>query len=250
MSEEENKQNETGDEPSMEDILASIRRILAEDEEEPKTDAAPEPKAEAKPEPEPEPRAEPEPKAEPEPRAEPEPEPEPKAEQEPEPKAEPEPEPEPEPKAEPEPEPEPRAEQEPEPEPKAEPEPEPEPRARPNPNPAPKAEAAPEPTPPSPDPDVLELTPAMMVDEDAILSSRVHRRSADVLGELARAILDRRDVSVSPRDTTLEGMVREMLKPILREWLDRNLPYLIERLVKKEIDLMVNRAERLDDWER
>ena len=42
------------------------------------------------------------------------------------------------------------------------------------------------------------------------------------------------------------GIVREMLKPILREWLDRNLPYLIERLVKKEIDLMVNRAERLD----
>ena len=46
---------------------------------------------------------------------------------------------------------------------------------------------------------------------------------------------------------TLEGIVREMLKPILREWLDRNLPYLIERLVRREIDLMVNRAERLED---
>jgi len=54
-------------------------------------------------------------------------------------------------------------------------------------------------------------------------------------------------ISRSSKDLTLEGMVREMLKPILREWLDRNLPYLIERLVKKEIDTMVNRAERLED---
>jgi hypothetical protein len=46
---------------------------------------------------------------------------------------------------------------------------------------------------------------------------------------------------------TIEGLVREMLRPLLKEWLDRNLPYLIERLVKKEIDLMVNRAERLED---
>ncbi|MBT4219911.1 MAG: DUF2497 domain-containing protein, partial [Rhodospirillaceae bacterium] len=40
-------------------------------------------------------------------------------------------------------------------------------------------------------------------------------------------------------------MVREMLRPLLREWLDRNLPYLIERLVKREIDKMVNRADTL-----
>jgi hypothetical protein len=52
---------------------------------------------------------------------------------------------------------------------------------------------------------------------------------------------------VGNRDLTLETMVRGMLRPLLREWLDRNLPYLIERLVKKEIDLMINRAERLDD---
>jgi uncharacterized protein len=71
--------------------------------------------------------------------------------------------------------------------------------------------------------------------------------SSDALAQLAKAILDRRDVAIGSRDVTLEGMVREMLRPMLKEWLDRNLPYLIERLVKKEIDLMVNRAERLED---
>jgi cell pole-organizing protein PopZ len=100
---------------------------------------------------------------------------------------------------------------------------------------------------PEPMADVLQLTPDMITTD--IMSEPTVRASTDVLAELARAILDRRDVSISrsSKDLTLEGMVREMLKPILREWLDRNLPYLIERLVKKEIDTMVNRAERLDD---
>ena len=94
---------------------------------------------------------------------------------------------------------------------------------------------------------MLELTPDMVASE--ILSQPTARASTDVLSELAAAILDRRDMVVdnSSRDMTLEGIVREMLKPVLREWLDRNLPYLIERLVKREIDLMVNRAERLED---
>ncbi len=95
--------------------------------------------------------------------------------------------------------------------------------------------------------DVLKLTPEMVSSE--VISGPTISASTDVLAELARAILDRRDVAIDDagRDMTLEGMVREMLKPLLREWLDRNLPYLIERLVKKEIDTMINRAEGLSD---
>ena len=58
---------------------------------------------------------------------------------------------------------------------------------------------------------------------------------------------NQRDIAVGTRDITLEGLTREILRPMLKEWLDRNLPYLIERLVKKEIDIMINRAERLED---
>ena len=97
------------------------------------------------------------------------------------------------------------------------------------------------------DEDVLLLSPDMRIDQRKLVSERVAEDSADVLSQLARAILDRRDIHVASRDVTLESMVREMLRPLLREWLDRNLPYLIERLVKKEIDLMINRAERLED---
>ena len=36
-------------------------------------------------------------------------------------------------------------------------------------------------------------------------------------------------------ETSLEGMVRDMLRPMLAQWLDANLPEMVERLVKAEI---------------
>ena len=183
-----------GVDPSMEDVLASIRRILSEEEEE--VQAA-----------------------------------EGVAGLEMDLSAEPETEPEPEPVPEPEPEPAPEPMTEPEPVAALEPEP-----------------AGPPPAPmPTPMADVLQLTPEMVTSE--IVSASTAHAATDILSELAKAILNRRDVAVDDAGQimTLEGMVREMLKPLLREWLDRNLPYLIERLVKKEIDTMINRAEGFSD---
>jgi cell pole-organizing protein PopZ len=44
---------------------------------------------------------------------------------------------------------------------------------------------------------------------------------------------------------TLEDIVRELLHPMLREWMDDNLPPMVERIVQKEIEKMARRA--LDD---
>ena len=145
------------------------------------------------------------------------------------------------------------AEPETEPEPEPVPEPDPEPAPEPMPEPEPVAALEPEPAAPPPAPmpapmaDVLQLTPEMVTSE--IVSASTAHAATDILSELAKAILNRRDVAVDDagQNMTLEGMVREMLKPLLREWLDRNLPYLIERLVKKEIDTMINWADGLSD---
>jgi len=101
--------------------------------------------------------------------------------------------------------------------------------------------------------DILELTQHMIARPppnigagETILSTGASTNSTDALQELAKALLSKRDIAIGNKDLTLEGLVREILRPLLREWLDQNLPYLIERLVKKEIDHMVNRAERLD----
>ena len=42
-------------------------------------------------------------------------------------------------------------------------------------------------------------------------------------------------------ETSLEGMVRDLLRPALAEWLDRNLPALVERLVADEIARIVGK---------
>lgn len=99
----------------------------------------------------------------------------------------------------------------------------------------------------SPSADVFDLTPTMKkAAEHLCVSDAAAENSTDVLAQLARAIIQQRDIGIGQQDVTLEGMVRAMLRPLLKEWLDRNLPYLIERLVKREIDLMVNRAEQLE----
>ena len=42
---------------------------------------------------------------------------------------------------------------------------------------------------------------------------------------------------------TLEEMVRELLRPHLKEWLDAHLPRLVERLVRDEINRLVRDAQ-------
>ena len=131
---------------------------------------------------------------------------------------------------------------------------EPEPIPEPAPAPAPVATPSPAPEPePTLNENILELTQQMIAQAppdigagESILSTAPSQDSTDALQELAKALLSKRDIAIGNRDMTLEGLIREIFRPLLREWLDQNLPYLIERLVKKEIDHMVNRAERLD----
>ena len=42
-------------------------------------------------------------------------------------------------------------------------------------------------------------------------------------------------------ETSLEGLVRELLRPALAEWLDKNLPAIVERMVAAEITRIVGK---------
>lgn len=42
-------------------------------------------------------------------------------------------------------------------------------------------------------------------------------------------------------ETSLEGLTRELLRPALTEWLDKNLPDLVERMVASEISRIVGK---------
>lgn len=72
----------------------------------------------------------------------------------------------------------------------------------------------------------------------AILSDDAANASRDRLAALSSMIVKGHTVS----DNTLEGLVREMLRPMLKDWLDQRLPVLVEHLVEKEIARITGRS--------
>jgi cell pole-organizing protein PopZ len=78
--------------------------------------------------------------------------------------------------------------------------------------------AAPAVTPPA--------TPAL-----SLLSQRTAEATRGPLDALSRMVVK---PEVAGSDT-LEGMVREMIRPMLRDWLDASLPQMVESMVAREI---------------
>ena len=102
--------------------------------------------------------------------------------------------------------------------------------------PAPPAEAAP----PSSQPNVVWLQPERETasaetsepdenqDEEPLLSAETNQAVVTSFDALS-ATMALRSVEIA------EGMVRDLLRPMLKTWLDENLPSLVERLVRAEI---------------
>ncbi|MFG1462916.1 DUF2497 domain-containing protein [Xanthobacter sp. DSM 24535] len=51
------------------------------------------------------------------------------------------------------------------------------------------------------------------------------------------------DMALPSHERTVEDLVKEILRPMLKEWLDANLPAIVERLVRAEIE-RVSRTAR------
>ena len=75
------------------------------------------------------------------------------------------------------------------------------------------------------------------VEQTALVSLATGEQVARSFGELAEAI----DGS---QRRSLDEMAEEMLRPMLREWLDDNLPTLVERLVREEIERVARGPRR------
>ena len=70
--------------------------------------------------------------------------------------------------------------------------------------------------------------------------SLTNDRAADAMRQSLAALAMLSDPPAKPQivrsgETSLEGLVRELLRPMLAEWLDTNLPDIVERQVKAEI---------------
>jgi len=101
---------------------------------------------------------------------------------------------------------------------------------------APRARAATAPAPDTHSPavpasDASEPAPAVMSDDSA-------RAARDSLVNLSKLLVNPDDGQTN----TLEGLVREMLRPMLKDWLDAHLPHIVEAMVKREIDRITGRV--------
>jgi len=95
---------------------------------------------------------------------------------------------------------------------------------------------------------VLDLTESVALDESAdsieapLLNEAVRVSMQDNFAALAMLS----EPGASPQivrsgETSLEGLARELLRPALAQWLDANLPPLVERMVAAEIARIVGK---------
>jgi hypothetical protein len=72
-----------------------------------------------------------------------------------------------------------------------------------------------------------------------LLSDETDHSVAAAFGKLASTLLARDGTT-----RTLEELVQEMLRPMLKAWLDQNLPAVVEELVRQEIERVSRRGGR------
>jgi len=66
---------------------------------------------------------------------------------------------------------------------------------------------------------------------------------ANTIGSLMRSISTERAVAVRPGGLTIEDIVREEIKPVLKAWFDTHLPSLVERIVRAEVGRVIDRTQ-------
>ena len=98
--------------------------------------------------------------------------------------------------------------------------------------------------------EVFILDTAMMVTDSAtdtavdsapIASSETAAAASQSMGALKKALSERQAQVYKAQAVSLEEIVREEVRPMLKGWLDAHLPSIVERLVRTEIERVVAR---------
>lgn len=96
---------------------------------------------------------------------------------------------------------------------------------------------APEPE-PQPEP-IIEEEPPMAASPAPITDTATVTAAAGALSKLLSNVEFGEEAGGA---TTIEGLVREMMRPMLKEWLDENLPGIVEKQVEAEVQRIARMA--------
>lgn len=95
-----------------------------------------------------------------------------------------------------------------------------------------------------PEEEVLELTELVeepLMQEPELVSETAKESSVSSLSSLYHVALKAAH-PMGNANKTIEDIVKECLKPMLKEWLDTNLPGMVEKIVSTEIERLIRRA--------
>lgn len=95
-----------------------------------------------------------------------------------------------------------------------------------------------------PDTEDDELAERMrQMESDDVLMSGTSVDAAALSLKSLREFADDKKAEIGDGALTIEAIVRESVKPYLKEWLDVNLPAIVERIVKKEVAHIMDRLD-------
>jgi cell pole-organizing protein PopZ len=88
--------------------------------------------------------------------------------------------------------------------------------------------------------EILELTHAEADDDDSEEEVLLDDNKAQSLRHSFSALQTLSEPGVAPQivrsgETSLEALTRDLLRPMLKDWLDTNLPPIVEAMVEREI---------------
>ena len=90
---------------------------------------------------------------------------------------------------------------------------------------------------------VAEPTPLSNIDFSTLVSEEAAAQTSTAFVGFAEQLQHSRGVALGSSARTLEELVKDLLRPMLKEWLDENLPPLAQRLVEREIAKLAGRAD-------
>lgn len=109
------------------------------------------------------------------------------------------------------------------------------------------AKRAPKDAPPVADDEILELTEAAESDLDGADEVLLDDHKARSLRHSFSALQTLSEPGAAPQivrsgETSLEGLTRDLLRPMLKDWLDTNLPPIVEAMVEREINRITKKG--------
>ncbi len=127
------------------------------------------------------------------------------------------------------------------------------PAPAPAPEPAAEAEAAPAPAAATPEAEAAgevkaegEPTSASHLTAEDLLSPAAAAAAAGAFARLTRQVAKPEpEPAVPGGERTVEAFLAELLRPMLKAWLDEHLPAIVERVVEREVQKLARRAEML-----